>query len=197
MSTNTYTYDLGNSTYVNLTNRCTNDCAFCVRHEGDGVGGYDLWLDREPSGEDVIAELAKTKPRSVVFCGFGEPTLNLPALLETAAFVKSYGGTTRINTNGHANLFHDRDVTDDLRDVIDEVSISLNAPSADSYVNITHCRYGSDGFTAMLDFARKCLAQDLRVTLSVVDVLSDAEIDQCRALAEGMGASFRIRPYVA
>ena len=28
----TITYELGNNLYINLTNRCSNDCEFCVRN---------------------------------------------------------------------------------------------------------------------------------------------------------------------
>lgn len=45
---NTFVYPLGEGLYINLTNRCTNRCGFCVRDTCSGVGGYDLWLDREP-----------------------------------------------------------------------------------------------------------------------------------------------------
>ena len=95
---NTFTYKIGNDTYINLTNKCTNDCEFCVRRNGKGVAGYDLWLEREPSAAEIIDELEKD-PTDVVFCGFGEPTIKIDELKEIAAYVKRYGGHTRINTN--------------------------------------------------------------------------------------------------
>lgn len=192
----TYTYRLGQTTYINLTNRCTNDCEFCVRHTGPGVGGYDLRLEAEPSSEQVIEELQKERPDSVVFCGFGEPTIPLETLLQVASFVKSYGGRTRLNTNGQANLFHGRDVTADLAACIDDVSISLNAPDAVSYARITRCLYGEQGFASLTDFAEKCRQRGIRTTLSVVDVLSNDELEKCRQIARETGASFRVRPYV-
>ena len=42
---NAYTYPVGRGLYINLTNRCTNRCDFCIRNNGDGVYGSDpLWL---------------------------------------------------------------------------------------------------------------------------------------------------------
>ena len=75
---NTYTYELDGNLYVNLTNKCTNDCAFCVRNEKASYYGYKLWLDKEPTAEEVIAQIPDVKKyREIVFCGFGEPTIRL------------------------------------------------------------------------------------------------------------------------
>ena len=38
----TYVYKIGNNLYVNLTNRCSNRCTFCVRDEAHPFEGYDL-----------------------------------------------------------------------------------------------------------------------------------------------------------
>ena len=46
---NAYTYPVGRGLYINLTNRCTNRCDFCIRNNGDGVYGSDpLWIAHEP-----------------------------------------------------------------------------------------------------------------------------------------------------
>lgn len=193
---NTFTYDLGRATYVNLTNECTNDCSFCVRRHGEGVGPYELWLEREPEAGEVIAELAADKPEHVVFCGFGEPTMRLDALLQVAEYVKSYGGTTRIDTNGHGSLYNGRDIVPELAGLIDEVSVSLNEPSAQSYQDLCACRYGEKGWEALLDFARRAKEAGIRVTLTVVDLIGEEKIAACRRIADDMGVDFRARCYV-
>ncbi len=193
---NTYTYKIGNDTYINLTNKCTNDCEFCVRRQGKGVAGYDLWLDKEPTAREII-ELLKKDPTDVVFCGFGEPTIKMEELLEVAAFVKSYGGHTRINTNGHASAYHGRDIAAEMIDLIDEVSISLNEADAKKYEAVVHSRYGEDGFRYMLAFAQDCVNYGIAVTLSVVDVISREDIETCRKIAEEIGAEFRVRTYIS
>ena len=50
----TYVYEYGSGLYVNLTNRCNNNCAFCLRHTNQGVGRHRLWLEHEPTAEQVI-----------------------------------------------------------------------------------------------------------------------------------------------
>lgn len=193
---NTYTYDLGRAVYVNLTNQCTNDCSFCVRRSGAGVGPYELWLDKEPDAADVIAELEETKPDNVVFCGFGEPTMRLETLLDVARFVKGYGGHTRIDTNGHGSLYHGRDIVPELAVLIDEVSVSLNEPTAQSYQDLCACRYGEEGWDALLDFAKRARDAEIGVTLTVVDLIGEEKIEACRRIAEKLGVKFRVRCYV-
>lgn len=189
-----FTYELHDALYVNLTNRCTNRCDFCIRKKADGVGGYDLWLSREPSAEEVIAQIPDpAKYSEVVFCGYGEPMLRLDALLQIAAHVKNHGGRTRINTNGQANLYYKRNVAPEMKGLIDSVSVSLNAPSAEAYEAICHSDFGEEAYAGIESFVRSCLAAGIEVTCSVVDVLSVDDIERCRAIAEKMGAKFRLR----
>lgn len=50
----TITYKVKNGIYVNMTNRCPCACTFCLRQNAPGVYGSDpLWLDREPTVEEV------------------------------------------------------------------------------------------------------------------------------------------------
>ena len=192
----TYTYKIGNATYINLTNQCTNDCDFCVRRTEKGVAGYDLWLEKEPAAKDIIDELEKDQT-DVVFCGYGEPTIKIDELKEVAAYVKSYGGHTRINTNGHASVYHGRDIAQELVGLIDEVSISLNEADAHKYEAVVHSAYGEDGFGYMIDFARDCVKYGIKTTLSVVDIISSEDIEICRKIAEDVGAHFRVRHYIS
>ena len=112
MKKDTFVYPIGDALYINLTNRCTNRCTFCVREKADGVGGHYLWLSREPEAQEIIEEIDRTPGfQKIVFCGFGEPTIRLEQLKKIAAHCKEKGYNIRINTNGHANAFHNRDVT--------------------------------------------------------------------------------------
>lgn len=158
------------------------------------MGDYKLWLKKEPTAQQVIEQLGNVKEYSeVVFCGFGEPTIKLNELIEIAKKVKADGGKVRINTNGHANLFHGRNVVPELAGLVDVMSISLNAPTAEKYQKVCRSRYGLEAFDGMLDFARKCVGVIPEVVLSVVDVLPPEDIEKCREIAKQVGAKFRIR----
>ena len=108
----TYVYEYGSGLYVNLTNRCNNNCAFCLRHTNQGVGSHRLWLEHEPTAEQVIEKMQDLSAyEEVVFCGFGEPTLAWETLKQIAAYVKQQGKPVRVNTNGLGNLANGRDIT--------------------------------------------------------------------------------------
>lgn len=196
----TICYVLENSLYVNLTNRCTNQCTFCVRDKDCGVGDVNLWLDREPTIEEVLKDLEKFNPakyKEVVFCGYGEPTLRLDVIISAARFIKeNYNSRIRINTNGHANLVYKRDVTEDLKGLIDTLSISLNAKNKKEYNDICKCAYGEAGFDALIDFAKCAVKHIPEVVMSVVDVLPKEDIEECRKIAESAGALLRIRSLI-
>ena len=90
----TIVYPVHNGLYVNLTNRCSCACTFCIRQTADGVGQdgeggeNNLWLDHEPSFEEVMAafdEQDMSRYEEVVFCGFGEPTCAFDMLKRVAA----------------------------------------------------------------------------------------------------------------
>ncbi|MBC8539254.1 radical SAM protein [Christensenellaceae bacterium NSJ-63] len=193
----TYVYQVGGKNYINLTNRCNNACDFCIRQNKVGIPGFSLWLEKEPEAEEVIAQLDAAGRGDVVFCGYGEPTLRLDVLKEVAAYVKSYGGKVRVNTNGLANREYGRDVVPELENLVDVMSISLNEASAEKYDAVCHSIYGPAAFDEMLDFARRCAGTRMDTVLSVVDVISPEDIAVCREIAEKVGARLRVREYSA
>jgi TatD family-associated radical SAM protein len=190
----TFVYEYKGSAYVNLTNKCTNNCTFCIRNHKDGVGGHKLWLTREPSAAEVIALLDR-HPEEVVFCGFGEPTVRIETLKEIAGFVKGYGGHVRLNTNGHASAIHERNIPGELSGLVDEVSISLNHSDAQKYNELCRSAYGEEGFFLMLQFARDCVRHGIAVTFSVMDLIGEEDIAVCRKIADDVGAQFKVRQY--
>ena len=111
----TLTYRLGNALYINLTNKCTNACSFCIRLGGDTVGDSgSLWLEREPDKEEVLADIFRrdlSEFQELVFCGYGEPMMRLDDLVWIAAQVKRKAPNLpiRVNTNGQAELFYGPD----------------------------------------------------------------------------------------
>ncbi|MBR6594005.1 MAG: TatD family nuclease-associated radical SAM protein [Clostridia bacterium] len=197
----TLTYTVGKGIYVNLTNRCSNACDFCIRQYGPTVYGSDnLWLEREPTAAEVIADLDKydlSQYEELVFCGYGEPTERIDVLVEVARAVKARRDIPiRINTNGHGNLINGRDITSEVEGLVDIMSISLNTANAEDYVRICHPEFGAAAYEGLLEFARLSVPRVKRVVLSVVETtLPDSDIDKCRAMAEAMGAELRVRPF--
>ena len=199
-----YTYsaepDHESSLYVNLTNRCTNRCTFCIRNNEEGVGGgTQLWLSHEPSVDEVTAALLEYDPSKydeVVFCGYGEPTIRIDELIAVAKWLKEhYNVKTRINTNGHANEFHGRDVTPLFEGTIDTVSVSLNAANAKEYDKLCRSVYGEQAYEILLDFAKKA-KEHTNVVLSIVDLMGPEDIEACKKIAADAGVPLKIREYV-
>ncbi len=195
----TIAYPIGESLYVNLTNKCTNNCDFCIRFTPSGVGEVNLWLDREPDREEVYEAVTQAnfqKYSELVFCGYGEPTYRIEELLYTAKKIKKISDIPiRINTNGHANRIAGCDVTPLFSGCIDIISISLNASTAEKYNKICRCEFGEEGFYEMLDFASKAKRHVPRVILSVVDIIGPGEIEACRRICEKTGCEYRVRTY--
>ncbi len=197
----TITYPVKNGIYVNMTNRCPCACTFCLRHNGEGVYGSDsLWLDREPTVQEVCDSLDKWNLddySEIVFCGYGEPTERLDDLLKVAAYIKSKSNIpTRINTNGLADLIWGESVAHKLKGLIDTVSVSLNATNAEEYNAVVRPKFGLPSYEAMLKFTKDCVAHVPNVVMTVVDVVTTPEEQEhCREICSTLGATLRVRPF--
>ena len=197
----TITYQVKNSVYVNLTNRCPCACTFCIRNNGAGVFGSDsLWLDREPTLDEVKASLDEwdyTQFREVVFCGYGEPTERLDVLLAAAEYLKTRDPAlrVRVNTNGLSDLINGRPTASLFTGKVDCLSISLNTDNAEEYLDVCRSKFGAAAYPALLDFARAAVAAVPEVVMTVVGepVTSSEKQERCRTIAEGLGARFRVR----
>ena len=195
------TYEVGDGLYVNVTNRCTNACAFCVRSVADGTYG-ELWLDREPTVDEIVESITNADPTKyfeIVFCGYGEPTLRFYDIILVSTRVKAIYPDVkiRINTNGHANLIHGKDVTPLMRGVIDSVSISLNTANAEDYVKVCAPDFGLAAYEGLLDFAAKAKNYVPDVMFSVVRTsIPDEDIEVCRQIAERCGVKLKVREMI-
>lgn len=197
----TICYVLGNSLYINLTNKCTNACKFCVRDQDCGISpDVDLWIENDPTAEEVIEDIKKFDPSKydeVVFCGYGEPLIRFDQFISACRFIKeNYGSKIRVNTNGHASKIHKRNVVPEMAGLVDSVSISLNEMNGALYNELCVCCYGEAGFDAMIDFAKECVKVIPDVCMSVVDVIPKEHIEECRKIAERIGAHYRVREMI-
>jgi len=186
-------YEMWGNLYLNVTNRCTNECAFCIRYQTDVLWGYNLKLDREPSVEDVLRAIGDpTRYREVVFCGFGEPTERLDVVVEVGRRVRAAGGRVRLDTNGHGSLIAGRNVAPELAAAVDVVSVSLNAPDAASYARLCRSRLGPRAFDGVVEFVRECVKAGIETRVSAVDV-PGVDVAGVQALAATLGVPLRVR----
>lgn len=199
----TVVYRVEDGLYINLTNRCTNLCEFCIRKNGDGAYGTDsLWLVREPTVGEVIDAINKEHLpyKEIVFCGYGEPTVRLGDMLLIAKKIKQMNPEMkiRVNTNGHSSLITGDDTAPLFSGLIDAVSISLNAPTAEKYTSLCNPKFGESGFYGMLKFAKNVKKYVQNTVFSVVkDFLSPEELEECRRVAESVGVGLRVRDYIS
>ena len=203
----TITYEYEGALYVNLTNRCNCNCEFCLRHgqaQGSIYTENSLWLDHEPSHQEAMDSfLSRDIPayREIVFCGYGEPTYRLDEILALVDELKEKFGDklppVRINTNGHANLIHGRNVCPELKGRIDTLSISLNSDNAADYDALCHPIQGEQAYQAMLDFAQEAARYVPKVVFTIVDKdKTPEEIENCKKIAAERNVTLRIRSFI-
>lgn len=193
---NKYVYILNNKIYINLTNRCSNNCDFCIRRDHKDMNGQVLWIDEEPTVEDVLEQLPENLDDyddEIVFCGYGEPTYNLETLDEVASYLHCIDKTTRINTNGQANLIHNEDVTDVIVTSCDVINVSLNESTAAKYQQHCKSKYGEKAYDAVIEFAKLCKQRGGNVIFSVVDSIGVKDVAECQKLADNLGIPLRVR----
>lgn len=190
-------YRIDDRLYVNLTNRCTNDCTFCIRRSGPGVAGAGLWLEREPPAEEYIRAIPDPdRYAEIVFCGYGEPLLRPDVLEAVARDIRARSQTPiRVNTNGQAELALRRDILSGLVGLVDTFSISLNAQDNATYRALCRPAFGDRAYPAVLEFARRAARLFPRVVLTVVDV-PGVDVEACRRIAESLGVEFRVREHL-
>ncbi|MGC4018683.1 MAG: TIGR04100 family radical SAM protein [Muricomes sp.] len=192
-------YIYKNQVYANITNLCDCRCSFCIRSHEDGIGDAEtLWHKGDPDLEEIKTAMdafGLEKYKELVYCGYGEPTCALDNLIESAKYAKEkYGVAIRVNTNGLGNLYHEKDIVPLLSEVVDCVSISLNAPEKERYMEVTRPKF-ENAFEAMLDFASECKGKIPKVKMTVVDVLPEEDIKASQKLADSLGVELRVRKF--
>ena len=170
----TITYEYGDNLYINVTNQCPNACDFCLRNNSTGsLYADNLWYEgAEPTKEEILADLA--------------------------ARLKEMGNyTLRVNTNGLADCITGRNAALEMHGLLDIVSVSLNAPTAEKYDAVCHSKYGPEAFDAMLHFTAEAVKNVPHVVMTVVSTMPAEDIEACRKLCENAGAKFRVREYIS
>jgi TatD DNase family protein len=185
-------YKIRDNLYLNITNRCTNKCSFCIRFHTDYVKGHNLRLLDEPTEEELKDAIgAPAQYKEVVFCGYGEPLLRLDLVKSVATWIKQNNGKVRINTNGHGNLIHSRNILPELKGIVDSISISLDAHDEKTYNRICRPAF-QNAFGEVLSFIKEAKRFIPEVRITVV-TLEGVDIEKCRKIAEDLGVGFRVR----
>jgi TatD DNase family protein len=198
-------YKVGDSLYLNITNRCTNECSFCIRNMTRLFDQkYRLWLEGEPSAKEVLEAIGDAAGyKQIVFCGYGEPLVRLDLVKEVAAKLKAKGKRpkakgprpkVRIDTNGHANLFWGRNILPELKGLIDIISISLDAQDAGTYERLCRPLLGKNAYPAVIDFIKESKKYIPEVEATVVD-LPAVDKEACKRIAKNLGVGFRVRSF--
>ena len=188
-------YQIRDSLYLNITNRCTNACVFCIRQKTDFIKGHNLRLDREPDFSEVVAAIGDpAKYREVVFCGYGEPLLRLELVKQVAQWLKQRKAWVRLNTNGQGNMIAGRNIVPELQGLVDEVSVSLNAADNGTYQNICHSRYGDAAFGEVKRFVAECARAGIKTSVTALD-MPGVSVAACGDLARELGVPLRVRHY--
>jgi TatD DNase family protein len=188
-------YEIRDSLYLNITNRCTNNCYFCVRALGPFVKGHNLKLDSEPAVDEILKAAGDVKKfREIAFCGYGEPTARLDIVKAVAKELKARGAVIRLITNGHGDLINKRPIVKELAGLIDKVSVSLNTAREEQYEKICKPEFGAPTYKAVVKFIKDCVAGGIDTEVTCLD-LPEVDVDACAAAARSMGASFRQRRY--
>ena len=198
---NTLVYELYGKIYINLTNRCTNDCIFCLRQDKDDVCGQELWLDNEDiTAQDVIDQFKNFKiSNEVIFCGYGEPLLKYEILKDVAKYIKeNYPDVKiRVNTNGHANFIYKKNIVPELKGLVDEFSVSLNAPNSEEYIELSQPKF-ENAYEEVKKFIKACSDEGISVVASVVEGYKGRHLDleTCEKISKDLGAKFRAREWI-
>ncbi len=188
-------YAIRNSLYINLTNRCSNICIFCMRETYPIVKGHHLGLKKEPTAQEVIQAIGDPGAYDeVVFCGYGEPTERLDELIAVARFLKSKGKRIRLDTNGHGDLINGRHIIHELKGLIDTICISLNAETAEKYEEICKPVFGEKAYPALIQFIKDAKQAIPNVQVSIVE-MPGIDVEKCKKIARELGVDFRVRKY--
>ena len=188
--------------YINLTNACTNSCIFCLRNQKDDVCGSEMWHDDKYTLNDIITQFENYKPtpKQVVFCGYGEPFLKKDMMKEFALYLREKYPEIkiRVNTNGHANAIYKMNVAEEFKNLLDEVSVSLNSDNSDEYAEICNPKI-PNAYEEVKKFIKASSDAGIKTTASIVtgfDKKHNINVENCKRIAHKLGADFRNREFI-
>lgn len=194
--------------YINLTNRCPTACVFCIkRNWAMNYRGSNLNLagaEPEPAllFKLIREEWSRAPFKELVFCGYGEPTMRLGALISVAGADKSSllapvpaSMRVRLNTNGLGDLVNGKTIASKLKGLIDAVHISLNTADPDEWKQMMQPeqKYVAAGFESVLSFIRSAVEVIPETVVTAIEG-NCKNPEKFNKLAADLGAKARLRP---
>lgn len=146
------------SVYINITDKCLNDCLFCIKRDGSMFYGSNLSLNgKYPDHSEIIVSLKEIPEwelvKEIVFCGMGEPLLRYDCVLDVRREIRELRKSEisiRVDTAG---LWWVNNKRLDILDYIDVLSVSLNAENATKYEEL--CKPKIDkAYDVLMDFLK-------------------------------------------
>jgi TatD DNase family protein len=199
-------YEYNGAMYLNITNRCPNLCSFCIKNKWNMMyRGYNLKLEKEPDIYEVLDNVKsmfdKKDFKEIVFCGYGEPTMRWDLIKEFSSIVRKGEiknvdpcKRIRINTNGLGNLINKRDITVEMKGLINSLHISLNTSDPNQWIKIMRPFKGyENGFETVVDFIIKAKESVDEVVITAVE-LKEVDIKAVEDFSLKLGVKFRKRP---
>jgi TatD DNase family protein len=194
---NTVSYVFGDNLYLNITNRCTMACPYCIKHKwANKFNGNDLKLDKEPSAKEVIESIDYPKKyKEIIFCGYGDALIKLEEVKKIARWIKEHGGKVRINTAGLANAYHAKNIFPELKGLVDIISVSLNGSNPQEHNKINNPMFKEKSFDEVIRFVTESKKYIQEVVITAVE-LPGFDISKVKEIADNLGVLFRARPYL-
>ena len=87
---------------------------------------------------------------------------------------------------------------DEFKDLLDEVSVSLNSDNYYEYNEICNPKI-ENAYDSVKEFIKSCVKAGIKTTASVVtgfDNTHNINIKECEKIAQSLGAEFRNREYI-
>ena len=152
------------------------------------------------TAQDVIEQIEDLPlSQEITFCGYGEPLLKLDILKEVAGYIKEKHPDIklRINTNGHANFVYKRNVCEELKGLIDTISVSLNGATEEEYNELSKPSF-KGAYNEVKKFIKASSSAGINTVATIVEGYKGRHLDieACKTIAKDLGATLRVREWI-
>jgi TatD family-associated radical SAM protein len=196
---------------LNITNNCPNSCVFCIRDKDPGWGVANLYLDEEPSLNQILSAFEKESEKingegvvlkKVKICGYGEPLLRPRELFAIVEHVHKKCPSIKIQiaTSGwpYFKFYKTSNSLKKLKKLgASHIYLSLNATESREYQRIVRPGINfpnKKAFSNAVKFAKMAQEIGYNLTVGFVDLPNTNKkkiIDFC----DGLKLNYQIREF--